>query len=600
MERSCTYGPHDSPPRPRRLEGVRLSTLPVKSSRGSGAPCRLRYVPRVTTDAHARQARPITEVDRIANDYLDSLVELSPIAATYLGIGGHDADLDDFSPSGYAAQSELRTTTLSALASATATDDIDLVTLAAMNERLGLAEETHAAGLDQMSLNVLASPLQAIRDVFDLMPTQTAAHRVTFAARMSKIPAALDSYVESLRDAARRGLVSPRRQVEACAAQCVQLTAQDGYFARLAEGADDALLSSVAEASSAYARIGEFLRTDLLPQAPEADACGRERYQLLSRLFLGSTVDLEETYQWGQQELARITADMKAVANQIAPGADIKEAIAILDADQGYQLHGTEELKAWMQGRADEVIRNLADTHFDIPEPVRAIECLIAPTQTGGIYYTGPSEDFSRPGRMWWSVPKGITEFGTWRELTTVYHEGVPGHHLQVAQTVFRSELLNRWRRMDAWTSGHGEGWALYAERLMAELGYMDDPGNRMGMLDGQSLRAARVVLDIGVHCGFEAPAEVGGGEWTYDKAWQFLRAHANMAEDFLRFELDRYLGWPGQAPSYKIGERLWIQLRDEVRAREGDAFDIKAFHRSALDIGGVGLDTLREAVLGL
>ena len=554
----------------------------------------------MTTDAHARQARPITEVDRIANDYLDSLVELSPIAATYLGIAGHDEDLDDFSPSGYAAQSELRTTTLSALAGATATDDIDRVTLAAMKERLGLAEETHAAGLDQMSLNVLASPLQAIRDVFDLMPTQTDAHRATFAARMSKIPATLDSYVESLRDAARGGLVSPRRQVEACAAQCVQLTAQDGYFAMLAQGGDEALLCSVAEASSAYARIGEFLRTDLLPQAPEADACGRERYQLLSRLFLGSTVDLEETYQWGQQELARITADMKAVANQIAPGADIKEAIAILDADPGYQLHGTEELKAWMQGRADEVIRNLADTHFDIPEPLRAIECLIAPTQTGGIYYTGPSEDFSRPGRMWWSVPKGITEFGTWRELTTVYHEGVPGHHLQVAQTVFRSELLNRWRRMDAWTSGHGEGWALYAERLMAELGYMDDPGNRMGMLDGQSLRAARVVLDIGVHCGFEAPAEVGGGEWTYDKAWQFLRAHANMAEDFLRFELDRYLGWPGQAPSYKIGERLWIQLRDEVRAREGDAFDIKAFHRSALDIGGVGLDTLREAVLGV
>jgi len=303
--------------------------------------------------------------------------------------------------------------------------------------------------------------------------------------------------------------------------------------------------------------------------------------------------------QWGQEELARITAEMAAVAEQIASGSDIKEAIAILDADPGYQLHGTDELKAWMQGKADEVISNLAGTHFDIPEPVRTIECLIAPTQTGGIYYTGPSEDFTRPGRMWWSVPKGITEFGTWRELTTVYHEGVPGDHLQVAQTVFRSELLNRWRRMDAWVSGHGEGWALYAERLMAELGYMDGPGNRMGLLDGQSLRAARVVLDIGVHCGFKAPAEVGGGQWTYDKAWQFLRAHANMAEDFLRFELDRYLGWPGQAPSYKVGERLWLQLRDEVKAREGDAFDIKAFHRRALDIGGVGLDTLREAVMG-
>ena len=134
----------------------------------------------------------------------------------------------------------------------------------------------------------------------------------------------------------------------------------------------------------------------------------------------------------------------------------------------------------------------------------------------------------------------------------------------------------------------------------MADLGYMDDPGNRMGLLDGQSLRAARVVLDIGVPLRLRgARRGRAAATWTYDKAWQFLSAHANMAEGFLRFELDRYLGWPGQAPSYKIGERIWMQLRDEVRAREGDAFDIKAFHRRALDIGGVGLDTLRTAVLG-
>ena len=566
----------------------------------------------MTTDTHGPDTRPSTDVDLIANDYLDALVELSPITATSLGIAGHDEDLDDLSPAGLAAVSDLRCRTLDSLGRATPVDDIDRVTIAAMQERLGLSEETYAAGLDHMSLNVLASPLQGIRDIFDLMPTDTDAHWVTFAARMTKVPAALDSYVESLRFAAARGLVSPRRQVEACAAQCVALTAEDGYFAgllsstlakangdHLGDAAADALRQALDQASSAYTRLGEFLRGELLPLAPEADACGRERYQLVSRFFLGTQVDLEETYEWGQQELARITAEMAAVAEQIKPGATVKEAIDILDADPGYQLHGTDELKAWMQAKADQVISNLADTHFDIPEPVRTIECRIAPTQTGGIYYTGPSEDFSRPGRMWWSVPKGLTEFGTWRELTTVYHEGVPGHHLQVAQTFFRSELLNRWRRMDAWTSGHGEGWALYAERLMVELGYMDDPGNRMGLLDGQSLRAARVILDIGVHCGFEAPAEVGGGQWSYDKAWAFLSSHANMAEGFLRVELDRYLGWPGQAPSYKIGERLWIQLRDEVRAREGDAFDIKAFHRRALDIGGVGLDTLREAVLG-
>ncbi|MGL4743431.1 MAG: DUF885 domain-containing protein, partial [Dermatophilaceae bacterium] len=197
-----------------------------------------------------------------------------------------------------------------------------------------------------------------------------------------------------------------------------------------------------------------------------------------------------------------------------------------------------------------------------------------------------------------WSVPKGVTTFGTWRELTTVYHEGVPGHHLQIAHSTYRRGLLNRWRRLMCWTSGHGEGWALYAERLMAELGYLDDPGNYLGLLDGQSLRAARVVLDIGVHCRFTAPAEVGGGGWDYDKAWAFLTAHANQGEKQMRFELDRYLGWPGQAPSYKIGERLWMQLRAEAAAREGASFSLSDFHRRALDVGSVGLDTLRDALL--
>ncbi len=351
---------------------------------------------------------------------------------------------------------------------------------------------------------------------------------------------------------------------------------------------------------SGVRRAGERLRDEILPAAPAADACGRELYRLHSRSFLGAEVDhLEETYAWGQAELARIRAEMAKIAEQILPGSTVHEAMAHLDADPAYQIHGTDALQRWMQETADGAVEALAGTHFDIPDPVRTIECCIAPTQSGGIYYTGPSEDFSRPGRMWWSVPKSVEQFGTWRELTTVYHEGVPGHHLQIGQTMVRSGLLNSWRRMDAWTSGHGEGWALYAERLMDELGFHTDPATRLGMLDGQSLRAARVVIDIGVHCGFEAPESVGGGECTYDKAWSFLTANADMAEGFLRFELDRYLGWPGQAPAYKIGERLWLQLRDELRQREGDAFDLKAFHRRALDVGGVGLHTLRAAVLG-
>ena len=542
--------------------------------------------------------RTPTPVDEIAERHHDASMRLSPIAATSLGVPGYDDRLDDFSPAGRAAVVDEARSTLAALRAATPTDEVDQVTISAMTERLDLRVEMHEAGIDLADLNVIASPLQGVRDVLDLMTTDTPEQVATLGRRLERMPDALDQWLDSLHAAADSGRVAARRQVLRCAEQTRDLTADDGYFRALA-ARHEGVADQVGAAASAYRRVGERLLAEILPLAPEQDACGRELYPLFSREFLGTSVDLEETYAWGQEELARITGEMEALAGRIRPGASVREAMGVLEEDPAYQLHGTDALRTWMQERADTAIADLTDTHFDIPQQVRRIECMIAPTQSGGIYYTGPSEDFSRPGRMWWSVPKGVEEFGTWRELTTVYHEGVPGHHLQVGQTMVRSGLLNSWRRMDAWTSGHGEGWALYAERLMQELGYLQDPGALMGMYDAQSMRAARVVLDIGVHCGFDAPAEVGGGEWTYDKAWAFLTAHCDMAEGFLRFELDRYLGWPGQAPSYKIGERIWLQLREEVRRREGDAFDLKAFHRRALDLGGVGLDTLRQAVLG-
>jgi uncharacterized protein (DUF885 family) len=250
-----------------------------------------------------------------------------------------------------------------------------------------------------------------------------------------------------------------------------------------------------------------------------------------------------------------------------------------------------------MQRLSDEAIEKLGATHFDIPEKLRTLECRIAPTNSGVIYYTGPTDDFSRPGRMWWSVPAGVTEFDTWRETTTVYHEGVPGHHLQIATQVYNRGELNDWRRMANWCSGHGEGWALYAERLMQDLGFLNDPGDRLGMLDGQRMRAARVVLDLGVHLG--KPRLDGTGKWDFDYAVAFMSENVNMSPEFINFEVHRYFGWPGQAPSYKIGQRIWEQIRDEAKAKAGDSWNIKDFHRDALNLGALGLDTLRKAILG-
>jgi uncharacterized protein (DUF885 family) len=363
-------------------------------------------------------------------------------------------------------------------------------------------------------------------------------------------------------------------------------------------------LEQAAEAArTATAQLGDFLESELLPRAPERDAVGRERYSRAARTFLGADVDLDESYAWGWSEVGRIEAEMRRVVDEIVPGGTVAEAVAALDADPTRRISGRDRLRDWMQEFADNSVAELDGTHFDIPEPARRIECMIAPTSSGGIYYTPPSEDWSRPGRMWWAIPDGVDEFSTWQEVTTIYHEGVPGHHLQAAEVMVKADQLNRWQRLMCWVSGHGEGWALYAERLMDELGYLTDLGNRLGMLDAQMLRAARVVVDLGVHLELRVPADSGWQPrrtWNAHLAWEFLRSHVHTADELLRFELDRYLGWPGQAPSYKLGERVWLQAREELRRRKGAAFDLKAFHSHALALGSMGLDPLREALARL
>jgi uncharacterized protein (DUF885 family) len=423
---------------------------------------------------------------------------------------------------------------------------------------------------------------------------------------MNAVGAALSGYQRSLQEGIAAKDTPAKRQVVANIDQALAIAAKDGFFVKFAESAKtdsghlpEALKTELAKAAqnatAAYGEFAKFLQQELLPNASETDAIGRERYELFSRGFLGAKIDLDATYQWGIEELARVVAEQTEIANQIKPGASIEEAVKFLDEDPARKLHGTDALQKWMQNKSDQAIESLSGSHFEIAEKMKTLECMIAPTQSGGIYYTPPTDDFSRPGRMWWSVPPGVTEFNTWRELTTVYHEGVPGHHLQVAQAVFNKDDLNDWRRNVSWSSGHGEGWALYAERLMLDLGYLDDPGDRLGMLDGQRMRAARVVLDLGVH--LSKPKLTGEGVWDYDYALEFMLKNVNMPKEFVTFEVNRYFGWPGQAPSYKVGQRIWEQIRDEVKAKEGSSFDIKAFHKKALNLGGLGLDSLRTAM---
>ena len=546
-----------------------------------------------------------TAIDRIAEEWVDTLCKLDPDMRIWLGRDGDITSYGDYSPEGHETYISAVRTALTQLRTADPVDDIDRVTKLDLTSDLELAIELSESKWHLRDLNNIASPAQGVRDVFDLMPTDGVEAWEAIATKLGNVAGALAGYRESLMSGIREGHVPARRQIIEVIAQADRHSAPDGFFVDFATNTAPVdlpdslraqLRTSAESARLAYLELANFLRNELAPASHNNDGVGRDVYQLHSRHFLGATVDLDETYEWGLEELERMKSEQEEIARRIA-GGSVADAVAALDNDPTRKIHGTDALQAWMQQLSDNAVHELGREHFDIPDIMRKLECHIAPTKDGGIYYTGPSDDFSRAGRMWWSVPEGVTEFDTWRETTTVYHEGVPGHHLQIAQAVYNSGQLNTWRRQLAGSSGHAEGWALYAERLMAELGYLDDDGDRFGMLDGQRMRAARVVLDIGVHLGKKRPD--GKGLWDAEFAYDFMRANVLMEDEFVRFEVNRYLGWPGQAPSYKIGQRIWEDLRAESQRREGSAFSLPAWHKRALNIGGTGLDTLRVAVLG-
>jgi uncharacterized protein (DUF885 family) len=402
------------------------------------------------------------------------------------------------------------------------------------------------------------------------------------------------------------GHVASQRLAEACAEQAATWGGQrdaPAFFLRMIEAAPGGTALSArldraaTAASAAYAVVGDWLIEDYLPRADPEPAAGPERYQLWARSALGAAIDAEETYDWGWDELARIEADMAETAERIRPGATLAEVIDFLEADPQRSIEGVDIFRQWLQDLMDRTIEELSGRHFDIADRIKRVEAMIAPPGGGAaMYYTGPSEDFSRPGRTWYPT-LGKTRFPLWGEVSIAYHEGVPGHHLQIAQVRHRGDQLSRFQRI-AFVSGHGEGWALYAERLMDELGFLANPDHRLGMLRAQAMRATRVIVDIGMHLKLEIPPGWGyepGDRWTPERGQEFALAHSYFPADFMRSEIVRYLGNPAQAISYKVGERVWIEARAGVETRQGSAFDLKAFHEHALNLGPLGLDHLRE-----
>ena len=530
----------------------------------------------------------ISPVFRLCDQYLTDWAGLDPVAAGTRGLAVSFGAVTDYSPDGHAARAELTARTLTALDGLPATGEADRLAATFLRERLRTQADYDAAGEPLRELRSPIGRISSVRDSVDLLPRTDEMAWRDIASRLEGIPAMFASWRASLAEGLRRGLPAARRQALGAAAQAEQYAAIGTHDALVAAYGDGPLAAELAAAAQAayagYAELGRYLRDEYAPAATEADGVGAERYAVCARVSLGADLDAREAYEWGWAELARIENELADEAFKVRPGASVEEAAELLDATEFAE--GEDAYQAWLQDRHDEAVEALNGVVFDIPVPLRRIDAVLARgSASGAAYYTSPSEDLSRPGRTWWPLG-GRSSFSTWNELTTVFHEGVPGHHLQEGAARL-SPGLSRFAK-NTFISGHGEGWALYAERLADELGWFSPPGSRLGMLSGSAMRAARVVIDIGVHLDLPLP---DGSRWTFDKACAVLRDRGRAEAYRVVPEVTRYFGWPGQAPSYKLGERAWLAARAEAEQRPG--FDLKRWHTAALSLGPLGLDAL-------
>lgn len=568
----------------------------------------------------SQPTRPAEDPFLLSDEVVLALAELRPVTATFWGVPGHDGAWDDLRPEGHervrARLAELQARLGPERPPAAEADDSERWRRLAedvLRDFLRVELDRYAHNDHLTDLNNIVSPVQLLTMVFDVMPDGTAEAWRARAERLEGLPTALEGYQATLALGLAKGEVVAARQVRAVLDQCA-VHAGETSFARslvrqlAGSGLGDAALTARLEAAApraceAFARFAAWLKETYLPSAREADGVGRARYVREAQRFLGMSLDPEETYAWGWSEIAALRERMREAASRVAPNQTVAEVLEHLKTAPERAAPSIASFLDQMRARQREALDQLAGVHFDVPDAVRALDVKASPP--GGpisVYYTAPSDGFTRPGCVWYSL--GDAErVPMFDHVATAYHEGFPGHHLQIGIQMSLTGRLSRLHRVAEGYSGYAEGWALYAEELMAELGYYESPDYLLGMLSCQMIRACRVVLDIGAHLALPIPEGQPfhpGEAWTFELGVEMLTQLGGTLRDRAESEMVRYLGWPGQAISYKVGQRVFLELREAERARLGAAFDPKAFHAKVLGCGNVGLDHLRRLVLGV
>jgi len=545
---------------------------------------------------------PISPVDALSDRFWEGILELNPTTATVYGDERYADRLEDPSPAGRAKARRLMEAT-KAEAEAIPTTGLsieDRITRDMLIVIADLSVEEDEQGTHRLRVvDQIGGPQTLLPQICQFQSADTPERLEKFLARLRAYPAFMAANADILRESLATGLTAPRIVAERTVQQLKRLLAIPiseaivPAMAKVASEEDrervrDVVRDEVYPADAAFLEVlrGKYLAATReepgLWSAPNGDALYRTQIRAWTTLDL----EPEDVHRIGLEELEVTEAGRREIAEGAGFGADTKAYRASLAADPTNQPGSKEELLARAREDIDRAMAVAPHYFGTLPKAgieVRAVE-EFKEKDAPFAYYFPPSTDGTRPG-IYYANGYDLPSRKYTKLASTTYHEAVPGHHFQIALEM-ENPRLNTFRRLGARIVGgaYVEGWGLYSEKLADEMGLFRNEAERFGMLDAVAWRAARLVVDTGLHAL----------RWTREQSVDFLLG-AGLSETDAVIETDRYIAWPGQALTYMIGCREIEKLRREIAIRDGSGFDLRAFHDALLGHGSLPLATLRR-----
>ncbi|HVE77620.1 MAG TPA: DUF885 domain-containing protein [Gemmatimonadaceae bacterium] len=547
---------------------------------------------------------PAARITALADAFVAGLFERAPEVATYFGVAGrrHDALQDN----SLATLARYQREDEAWLAQVRRIDPTPLLgrpewaTYAILRELLEAAAESRVCRGELWGLNQLTGWQAGYAYLAGVQPVGTDDLRSQALARWRQLPRFIDIEIANLREGLRLGYTAPRGNVELVAAQIDGLAGtapeESPFYAPAQSDSTPAFRAAFRtavadEINPALRRYRDFLRTEYAPRArttiaiasnPDGERC----YRAAVRANATLDVPPREIHELGLREMARIEGEMRTIAERSFGTSDVPRLLERLRTDTAYTFRTREEVIAYSQAAVDRARRAMPRWFGIVPKADVVIERYPSFRERSAVgEYNAPAEDGTRPGVFLISTYEPTKRSKSGPE-SVAFHETIPGHHLQTAIALERKDRSHPIARYVG-NSGFAEGWALYAERLADEMGLFSSDLDRMGMLSEQALRAARLVIDPGIHA-------LG---WTRDQAIEYLASHTTAPREEAISEVDRYIIMPGQATSYMLGMLEIQRLRDAARRGLGPRFDIRQFHDRVLEDGSVPLPALRAKI---